>query len=332
MPLRKLAPEIHEKVWGSPLTGPWLANPEARPVGEIWFSAPEALPVLVKLLFTTERLSVQVHPGDAYAQAHGSPRGKTEMWHVLRSDLDASIAFGLRERVTKKRLREAAIGGEIVDMLAWIPAQAGDTFFVPAGTIHAIGSGLAICEIQQFSDVTYRLFDYQRQPPRPLHLDDGLAVAKRGPGAKRGLGEARRDLKPGNRGREFLAKCRYFRAERLHVTGKARCGASRAAAIYIAVAGEGTIAGEPFRAGEAWLVPAGEPRFSIESGDAVFLVAGQALAKYIFPRTARTVSLRHALAPGGHRVVEIRQKFRLLNQQFRLSRAVSHLLLWLANR
>jgi mannose-6-phosphate isomerase len=267
MSIRKLVPEIYEKVWGSPLTEPWLANPECRKIGEIWFSAPEALPVLVKLLFTTERLSVQVHPGDVYAQAHGSACGKTEMWHVLRAEPDATIAFGLRERAAKKRIRAAALSGEIVGMLRWVPARPGDTFFVPAGTIHAIGGGLAICEIQQLSDVTYRMFDYHREPPRPLHLDDSLAVAKLIPA------DERRAAKPGAKGRELLAKCKYFRTERLTVNGVLRCSPSSQPAIYVAVAGEGTIAHEPFRSGEAWLVPASEAAFSIESADAAFVIA-----------------------------------------------------------
>src|ERR1035437_10257329 len=170
--MRKLTPAIYDKVWGSPLTEPWLANPERRKIGEIWFAAPEAMPILVKFLFTSERLSVQVHPDDVYARSHGNSCGKTEMWHILRADPDATAALGPREAVSKEFVGAAALNGMIVDLLQWVPAHAGDTFFVPAGTIHAVGGGLVLCEIQQFSDVTYRLFDYRRQPERPLHLDD----------------------------------------------------------------------------------------------------------------------------------------------------------------
>ena len=167
MSIRKLtAGEPLVKVWGSPATEPWLNNPERRQIGEIWFSAPAAMPLLVKFLFTSERLSVQVHPDDDYARAQGHERGKTEMWHILRAEPGATVALGLREEATRERVRAAALNGVIVEMLEWIPVQAGDTFFVPAGTIHAIVGGLAICEIQQLSDVTYRLFDYQREPRR----------------------------------------------------------------------------------------------------------------------------------------------------------------------
>ena len=135
------------------------------------------MPLLVKFLFTSDRLSVQVHPDDVYARAHGHERGKTEMWHILSAEPGATVALGLREAATGEQVSAAALNGDIVDMLQWIPAQAGDTFFVPSGTIHAIGGGLAICEIQQLSDVTYRLFDYQREPKRPLHLKESLEVA-----------------------------------------------------------------------------------------------------------------------------------------------------------
>jgi mannose-6-phosphate isomerase len=258
MAIRKLTPAVHDKVWGSALTEPRLANPAGRKIGEIWFSAPEALPVLVKLLFTTENLSVQVHPGDNYARSHGHLRGKTEMWHVLCAAPGATIACGLKKAITGERLRESAVSGEIVDLLDWIPASEGDTFFLPAGTIHAIGGGLALCEVQQFSDVTYRLFDYHRKPERELHLDDGVAVSVLVP-------------TPNGR-REMPVECEYFRTELLIACGITTRPAYSGPAICIALAGEGQIAGEPFRAGDAWLVEAGTG-LAIDSPDAAFIVA-----------------------------------------------------------
>jgi mannose-6-phosphate isomerase len=266
MSICKLEPDVLDKVWGSPATGPWLANPEARKIGEIWFSAPEAMPVLVKFLFTSDRLSVQVHPDDAYAHACGHERGKTEMWHILRAEPGATIALGLREAATSEQVRAAALNGDIVDMLQWIPAEAGNTFFVPAGTIHAIGGGLAICEIQQLSDVTYRLFDYQREPKRPLHLKESLEVARLGPS------DGRRGAVSLAAGHELLAECEHFRTELLNIAGSFHCP-TRGPAIYVAVRGEGTIAGELFRAGEAWLVPDGTPAFEIASASAEFIIA-----------------------------------------------------------
>jgi mannose-6-phosphate isomerase len=266
MALHKLTPASHVKVWGSPHTEPWLANPEDCNIGEIWFSAPEVMPVLVKLLFTSECLSVQVHPDDIYAQAHGATRGKTEMWHVLRAEPEASIALGLKAPASKELLRAAALNGEIVDLLRHLPVRAGDTLMIPAGTIHVIGGGLVICEIQQLSDETYRLFDYQRTPARPLHLDDSLEVARLTPS------DGLRLPVPLGNGRELLAECEYFRTERLRVSGTARCPASVQPAIYLAIAGEGIVAGEPFRPGEGWLATEAT-EFSIESAAAEFVIA-----------------------------------------------------------
>lgn len=267
MAIRKLTPAIHEKVWGSPETQPWLANPEGRKIGEIWFSAPEAMPVLVKLLFTTERLSVQVHPDDAYARAHGETRGKTEMWHILRAEPDATIALGPRRTVTKQQLGEAALTGEIVALLDWVSARAGDTFFVPAGTIHAIGGGLTLCEIQQLSDVTYRLFDYHRKPARPLHLDDSLAVARLEPFDGRMLPRSMES------GRDLLAECSYFRTERLEVQGTSKCPALERPSMYVAIGGEGQIAGQGFHAGEAFVADADSDLFTIDASAATFIIA-----------------------------------------------------------
>src|ERR1700722_4085824 len=133
--MKKLAATAYEKVWGSPDTEPWCRNPERRNIGEIWFAASDSTPLLVKLLFTRDNLSVQVHPDDDYAgEHHDGSRGKTEMWHILRAEPDAKIALGVRERLTAEQLREAALSGAIMNLLDWIPVRPGDTFFIPAGT------------------------------------------------------------------------------------------------------------------------------------------------------------------------------------------------------
>jgi mannose-6-phosphate isomerase len=254
--LIKLASAAHEKVWGSPETEPWYRNPEGRKIGEIWFAASDSVPLLVKFLFTSDNLSVQVHPGDDYARKHHNSRGKTEMWHILRAQPDSKIALGLRQKVAPARLREAALSGEIMDLLNWVPARKGDTFFVPAGTIHAIGGGLALCEIQQHSDITYRLYDYGR--PRELHLDHALAVCDPDPAS----GIARLPL-----------ECAYFRTERLTVGGsETAMPLAERNTLYIALEGTGSIGGEPFQAGEAWEAAAGSPAFEIRSDAAALLV------------------------------------------------------------
>lgn len=185
MPLRKLEPSFHERVWGTRDLSPWFPDAPtggALPIGEVWFETPE-VPLLVKFLFTSENLSVQVHPDDNYARIHHNSPGKTEMWYVLAAQQDAKIAAGFREPVTKEQVRAAALDGTIVDLLQWFEAKAGDTFYIPAGTVHAIGAGLTICEIQQRSDITYRLYDYGRR--RELHLNSALAVSRLEPHAAR---------------------------------------------------------------------------------------------------------------------------------------------------
>ncbi len=248
----------YEKVWGTPLTEPWLQNPDHHKIGEVWFHASDRAPLLVKLLFTSDRLSVQVHPDDAYAALHENSPGKTEMWHVLRAEPGAQVALGLKETISRERLRDASLSGEIEHLLNWIPARKGDTFYVPAGTIHAIGGGLVLCEIQQISDVTYRLYDYGR--PRELHLERGVEVAFPGPYTA---------PPPGKNG--LLAEGPYFRTERLKVAGSATCPPRPVNSIYVMVQGEGTIAGQPFVAGEAWEVAAGDD-CAISAKDAVVII------------------------------------------------------------
>ncbi len=266
--LRRLRPEFKEKVWGSTRLAPWYDD-AAYKIGEVWFTdsvrGGSDLPLLVKFIFTSENLSVQVHPDDEFAARHENSRGKTEMWHVLRAEPGARIALGLREPVSKERLREASLSGEIEGMLQWHEAAPGDTYFVPAGTVHAIGSGLVICEIQQVSDVTYRLYDYGR--PRELHLEKATAVSRPGPHPGK-----QTVVKQGDES-YLLAESAYFRTELFEVAEAVeRAGRPEASEILIAIEGRGNIAGEAFTAGQAWLAPPGAPAYRIEAeGTARFL-------------------------------------------------------------
>ncbi len=174
---RRLATRMVEKVWGrDTLPAPFAAPPGQR-IGEIWFEPPpEVSQVLVKYLFTSEKLSVQVHPSDASALP--GEAGKEECWLVLDAEPDARLAIGFARPVTPEEIAVAAQDGTIEDLLAWHPARPGDLFYLPAGTVHAIGPGLALVEVQQTSDTTFRLYDYGR--PRELHLERALAVASGG--------------------------------------------------------------------------------------------------------------------------------------------------------
>lgn len=159
------------------------AVPAAVPIGEIWYERPDkptlTPSLLLKLLFTSEPLSIQVHPDDAYAKSMGLPNGKTEAWYVLSAAPGAKVAVGLDRRLTRQQLRQAVDDGSIADLVVWRTVIADDVIYVPAGTIHAIGAGLVIAEIQQRSDATFRLFDHGRQ--RELHIERAIAVADAGP-------------------------------------------------------------------------------------------------------------------------------------------------------
>lgn len=174
MSARRLATKMVDKVWGrEALPAPFVA-PAGTRIGEIWFEPPPEVPqVLVKYLFTSEKLSVQVHPSDAAALP--GEAGKEECWLVLDAEPDARLAIGFERDVTSAEIEAAAQDGTIEELLTWHPACAGDLFYLPAGTVHAIGPGLALVEVQQASDTTFRLYDYGR--PRELHLARALAVA-----------------------------------------------------------------------------------------------------------------------------------------------------------
>lgn len=273
---RRLHAEFKEKVWGATDLSPWYPDSTVK-IGEVWFTdslpGQPALPLLAKFIFTSGHLSVQVHPGDQFASEHEHSPGKTEMWHVLRAAPGARLALGFRQPITRTRLIEASLSGEIEDLLQWYEASAGDTYFVPAGTVHAIGAGLAVCEIQQQSDITYRLYDYGR--PRELHLEKGAAVADLGthPGKQSAVPQADGSL--------VLAECDYFRTELLPVASDLPFTPRSAnLELLIVLEGSGLLAGQPFHAGEGWLVPAGAPPFRIEPG-----IPGRILRTFVPSKT-----------------------------------------------
>lgn len=173
----KLLPRVVEKPWGQMDLPPSFGGPTSSPIGEVWFEHPHAqdLPLLVKYIFTSEKLSVQVHPNDDEARERGLSRGKNECWYILDAEPGATLGLGLKSSVSADELRGAAMDGSIETLIDWRPVAAGDFFYVPAGTVHALGAGITLLEVQQNVDVTYRLYDYGR--PRKLHLDDGIAVS-----------------------------------------------------------------------------------------------------------------------------------------------------------
>lgn len=176
MLMQKLDPHYVEKPWGRTNLPSIFSAGKGRQIGEIWFQSPDRanLPLLVKYIFTSERLSIQVHPNDAQAAARGLARGKEEIWYILDCAPDATLGIGLTAPMTPDQFRAAAQDGSLEQWIDWKPVKPGDCYFIPAGTVHAIGAGITLAEIQQNADVTYRLYDYGR--PRELHLDAGVAV------------------------------------------------------------------------------------------------------------------------------------------------------------
>jgi mannose-6-phosphate isomerase len=195
----RLKPWFSERPWGKRDLRPWYADTGTTElVGEAWLTGPQCVvetgafagrtlaslapelggefPLLVKLLFPAEKLSVQVHPDDAHARAFGETRGKTECWYVLEAEPGAAVALGLKDGVEVAAVKAAVADGSMESLLEWVPVSVGDMLFVDAGTVHAIAPGVVLLETQQTSDVTYRLYDYGR--PRELHLEEGLQVIK----------------------------------------------------------------------------------------------------------------------------------------------------------
>ena len=202
-----LRPIYSERVWGVERLPDFYTQPEAgKPVGEAWLTAetcvvdagefegvalaemvrkfPAAFgggetaefPLLVKTLFPREKLSVQVHPNDAQAGALGMGRGKTECWYVLSAEPGAELALGFKGEISNEEIKAAIANGTLEEKLNYLQVKTGDMVFVDAGTVHSIGPGMVILETQEYSDITYRLYDFGR--PRELHVDAGLAVTR----------------------------------------------------------------------------------------------------------------------------------------------------------
>jgi mannose-6-phosphate isomerase len=185
MAIERARAQAVQKPWGVADLRPWSRadHDGGGLIGEIWYersgSGSSDPSLLLKLLFTSQPLSIQVHPDDAYAQSIGLACGKTEAWYILSAAPGARVALGLKEQLVPRQLREAVNDGSIAGLVAWRTVLPGDVVFVPAGTVHAIGAGLVIAEIQQRSDATFRMFDFGRK--RDLHIANAVAVADAGP-------------------------------------------------------------------------------------------------------------------------------------------------------
>jgi mannose-6-phosphate isomerase len=247
-----------EKPWGrTELPAPFSA-PAGRRIGEIWFEPPPALDALLaKYIFTSEALSVQVHPDDAQARAAGLGRnGKEECWLVIAAEPGAVLGIGFTQALSAAEIDAAARDGSIERLLAWHPVAPGDFFYIPANTVHAIGAGISLIEIQQNSDITFRLYDYGR--PRELHLEAGVAVSRGEP-----YPEAMRQHLPAG-GTVALVDGPHFRLVRLDGGPDAalleQCGA--APVLVLPMAGKVAAGGQAAAAGGCLVASLADCRFA----------------------------------------------------------------------
>lgn len=222
-------------------------------------------PLLIKLIDARDRLSLQVHPDDAYARSVKLPRGKTEMWVVLDCQPGAELIYGLNRPVSEDELKAAVEQDAMEPLCRHVPVKKGDVFYIPAGTLHAIGAGILIAEVQQNADVTYRVSDYGRLgadgKPRELHKTQAIAVISRTPTPLQQRVQTAREDAAGKR--EMLADTPYFTVERWTLIGKAakQIHARDTFSSILCVEGAGHIrwegSSEPFRKGDSLFIPAG---------------------------------------------------------------------------
>ncbi len=214
----------------------------------------DRFPVLIKFIDAADNLSVQVHPSDEYALANENEYGKTEVWYILECEDGACLHIGLNKDVTREELAERIHTGTLTDIINKVPVKQGDVYFIESGTVHAIGRGTVICEIQQNSNTTYRVYDYGRRDKngntRELHVDKALDVIDR------------RKCTPENRGGgTVIAKCKYFTAEKVNCDGTAaiKLGEDSFRSLIIAN-GEGELT-------------LGEQKIEVKKGDSIFIPA-----------------------------------------------------------
>lgn len=236
-------------------------------------------PLLIKLIDAREKLSVQVHPDDAYAAAVEGDLGKTEMWYVLAAEPGATLVSGLRPGIDRAAFATAVREGRTEEVLQAQPVRAGDVCFIPAGLVHAIGAGIVVAEIQQNSDLTYRVFDYNRRQSdgslRELHVDRALDVVR--PFTEEEIAAIRFAARDGQDDSDTLVHCPYFRVLRLAVVGeREECVSANSFVALLCVEGAGSIlfAGEtyPVEKGQQYFLPAGMGAYCLR-GDMTLLAA-----------------------------------------------------------
>lgn len=221
-------------------------------------------PVLIKFIDAKSDLSVQVHPSDEFAKKYEGGLGKTEMWYVAEADKNAGIYLGFKNDVTKEEYEAAINDGTLCSLLNFVKVKKGDCYFIPAGTIHAIGAGCLICEIQENSNLTYRVFDYKRKDKngneRELHIDKALTVTNL------------HQFRPISSDPPILAKCEYFTVSKLILNDTATYRTDTESFHSLTcIAGNGEIDGKTISRGDTFFIPANYGEYTL-SGNAELLL------------------------------------------------------------
>ena len=303
----RLEPTFSPRPWGSRSLAPYFPQMTrlAEPIGEAWFTGNDSrfangpfagrslgavwpqmptewagtaiqrgrdFPLLVKFIFPEDKLSVQVHPDDEYVSANESTGGcgKTEMWYAVEARPGAEVLVGLKPSVTRESFAQAIHDGTAEDCLEHVPLQAGESVFVAAGTAHTIGPGLVLCEVQQNSDLTYRVYDYNRRDARgrtrELHVAKALDVMRFG---RQIAGKTMPvHTRRGNIEIDYHAVCGYFATEEWSFASRAEAESSKERfGLLIFLQGSGEIQWGPERigysAGQVWLIPAALGKFGL---------------------------------------------------------------------
>lgn len=226
-------------------------------------------PLLIKLLDCQDDLSVQVHPDDNYAGLPAGELGKTEMWYILDAKPEAKIIYGLQPGVDRQVLAESIAEGRIMDCLQEVNVKAGDSFYIPAGTVHALGAGVLVAEVQQNSDIVYRLFDYSRPgldgKPRELHIEDSLNVIAYD---KSGATRMKTEITTPNKWLA-LASSPFFIVEKGVVADNWRLKTTPESFVILIVCdGAGELlwrnGGIPVKAGDCFLIPASQGEYTLK--------------------------------------------------------------------
>ena len=277
----RLSPTLHDNIWGGNklreygkvsckdrIAESWelsfVGGDEATVEGGVPVSAAfprstwgtnterfEFFPTLTKFIDAREKLSVQVHPDDEYALRYEGQYGKSEMWYVVEAESGAGIYMGLSRKCDEEEFKRRVADGTVEELLAFVPVRSGDVYYIPAGTVHAIGAGVLIFEIQQNSTLTYRLYDYMRRDKdgnqRPLHVDAAMKVAR--------LEEY--NASDNLRDSEVIGRCEYFETSECVIDGEREFTVGEESFLaFTCVLGEGVIEGEPVRAGDSFFAPA----------------------------------------------------------------------------